>query len=154
MDMTFFIRHYKALETGNGALVNFPPTEFLKGKTIIYVKDTLKALQDIAHYLRMRSNIPVIGITGTNGKTTTKGLIASILLCIGTEQCIEINLSIQGTFNIYNALAAASIGSIFNITLSDIKTGIESFTGVPMNIRLNYNGEENILMLLRGKNER
>ncbi|MCG2709824.1 MAG: UDP-N-acetylmuramoyl-tripeptide--D-alanyl-D-alanine ligase, partial [Thermodesulfovibrionales bacterium] len=70
---------YKALERGSGALVNFPPAEHLKGKTIIYVKNTLSALQNIAHYVRMRSNIPVIGITGTNGKTTTKELISSIL---------------------------------------------------------------------------
>ncbi|MDP3048108.1 MAG: UDP-N-acetylmuramoyl-tripeptide--D-alanyl-D-alanine ligase, partial [Thermodesulfovibrionales bacterium] len=70
---------YKALERGSGALVNFPPAEHLKGKTIIYVKNTLSALQAIARYVRMRSNVPVIGITGTNGKTTTKELIASIL---------------------------------------------------------------------------
>ena len=39
---------YKALERGSGALVNFPPAEHLKGKAIIYVKNTLSALQDIA----------------------------------------------------------------------------------------------------------
>lgn len=70
---------YKALERGSGALVNFPPAEHLKGKAIIYVKNTLSALQDVARYVRMRSNIPVIGITGTNGKTTTKELLSSIL---------------------------------------------------------------------------
>ena len=37
--------------------MNFPPAEHLKGKGTIYVK-TLSALQDIARYVRMRSNIP------------------------------------------------------------------------------------------------
>ncbi len=46
---------------------------------IIKVKDTLKALGDIAQYWRSRFNIDVIGITGSNGKTTTKELTASVL---------------------------------------------------------------------------
>lgn len=45
----------------------------------ILVKDTLKALQDIAAYHRSKFDIPVIGVTGSSGKTTTKDMIASIL---------------------------------------------------------------------------
>lgn len=46
----------------------------------LYVEDTLLALQLLAHHHRMqRQDIPVIGITGTNGKTTTKELMASCL---------------------------------------------------------------------------
>jgi len=263
---------YKALERGSGALVNFPPAEHLKGKAIIYVKNTLSALQDIARYVRMRSNIPVIGITGTNGKTTTKELTASILstkyrvhkntgnlnnhiglplsliklrtddeaivlemgasspgdirelcgiaapdcgvvtnigpghlegfgsleavrntklelldtvkkivvsaddaflmqgvsgyqgevltfgienkadvfakdirikdrgsdfmLCFGEGNCVEVNLNLPGAFNVYNALAAAAVGQIFDTELRDIKTGLESFKGVPMRLEI------------------
>jgi len=46
---------------------------------VIQVKDTVKALGDIAHYKRMRSESTVIAITGSNGKTTTKDMAASIL---------------------------------------------------------------------------
>lgn len=69
----------EALLRGSGAIVNLPPAEPVKGKTIIYVKDTLKALQDIARSIRLRRDVSVVGITGSNGKTTTKELIASVL---------------------------------------------------------------------------
>ncbi|MBI5195010.1 MAG: UDP-N-acetylmuramoyl-tripeptide--D-alanyl-D-alanine ligase [Nitrospirae bacterium] len=47
--------------------------------TIIAVEDTLKALQDSAHFLRIRRDLPVIAVTGSNGKTTTKEMIYRIL---------------------------------------------------------------------------
>jgi UDP-N-acetylmuramoyl-tripeptide--D-alanyl-D-alanine ligase len=262
---------YKALENGSGALVNFPPPEPVRGKTIIYVKNTLSALQDIAHYVRLKNSIPVIGITGTNGKTTTKELTASVLetkyrvlkstgnlnnqiglplnlirladddeigviemgasapgdireLCgiavpdygvvtnigpghlegfgsievvrntkleiLGTVKCavvnaddtflmqgisnyhgrvvtfaiereadvyardiiakekgssftlcigdrfIKVDLNIPGVFNIYNALAAACIGNIFNLDIEAIKAGLETFKGVSMRLEI------------------
>ena len=68
-----------AMEKGRGAIVSTPPPVAFKGKTIVHVKNTLKSLQDIAHYVRMKRGITVIGVTGTNGKTTTKELIALIL---------------------------------------------------------------------------
>ena len=46
---------------------------------IILVKDTIKCLQDLAAYKRSLYDIPVIGITGSVGKTSTKDIIASIL---------------------------------------------------------------------------
>ena len=46
---------------------------------IIKVPDTLKTLQELAAYHRRQLNIPVIGLTGTNGKTTTKELIRCTL---------------------------------------------------------------------------
>ena len=47
--------------------------------TIIQVPDTLKALQEIATYKRMQYNIPVVAVTGSVGKTSTKDLIASVV---------------------------------------------------------------------------
>jgi UDP-N-acetylmuramoyl-tripeptide--D-alanyl-D-alanine ligase len=60
-----------ALAKGNGALVS-RFSELREGKTLIRVDDTLKALQDIAHYIRLQRGIPVVAVTGSNGKTTTK----------------------------------------------------------------------------------
>lgn len=48
-------------------------------KIIIQVKDTTEALQRIAHIQRMKSGIPVIGVTGSNGKTTVKEMIYGVL---------------------------------------------------------------------------
>ena len=48
-------------------------------KTIFYVNDSLTFLQKLASYHRKSLDIPVVAITGTNGKTTTKELVAAIL---------------------------------------------------------------------------
>jgi UDP-N-acetylmuramoyl-tripeptide--D-alanyl-D-alanine ligase len=49
------------------------------GDKYILVDDVLTALQDLARYHRKQLTIPVIGLTGTNGKTTTKELINAVL---------------------------------------------------------------------------
>ena len=50
-----------------------------KGDKTFLVEDTLRCLQDLAHHHRMQLDVPVIGITGSNGKTTTKELIHAVL---------------------------------------------------------------------------
>lgn len=69
----------QALEKGNGAIVHSPRATSASDKTVILVKDTLIALQNIARFVRAKKDIPVVAITGSNGKTTTKDLIAAIL---------------------------------------------------------------------------
>lgn len=261
-----------ALEKGAGALVESPPAVFPDNRTLIVVENTLKALQDLARYLRSRMSLPVIGVTGTNGKTTTKELISSILgqqqkvlkttgnlnnhiglplclcrrdgdedvmvlemgsnrrgdirelceigrpdyavitnagpahlegfgsieavrdtdleilayakvasvntddrfllegtstytgrlityglknaadvtakdillgtrgsafkLCLPEKRMVTVNLQISGMFNIYNALAAASVADALDAGLDDIKNGLESFGGVPMRLEI------------------
>jgi UDP-N-acetylmuramoyl-tripeptide--D-alanyl-D-alanine ligase len=51
----------------------------IRNVTLIEVPDTIKALGDIARYQRRRFNIPVIAITGSNGKTTTKDMLTWVL---------------------------------------------------------------------------
>lgn len=46
---------------------------------IISVRETLRALQDAASAYRARFRLPVVGVTGSNGKTTTKEMAAAIL---------------------------------------------------------------------------
>ncbi len=58
------------------------PEEILKtykGKAIIKVKDVVKAMQQLASYKRSLYNIPVVAITGSVGKTSTKDIVASVL---------------------------------------------------------------------------
>lgn len=45
----------------------------------LVVEDTLKALQDLATYHRTKLNIPILALTGSNGKTTTKELLNAVL---------------------------------------------------------------------------
>jgi len=51
----------------------------LRDKILITVKDTTKALQDIASAHRLKFDIPVICVTGSNGKTTVKEMIWKVL---------------------------------------------------------------------------
>lgn len=53
--------------------------EYATQPNIILVEDSLKTLQQLAHYHRQHIKTPIIAITGTNGKTTTKELVTSVL---------------------------------------------------------------------------
>jgi UDP-N-acetylmuramoyl-tripeptide--D-alanyl-D-alanine ligase len=68
----------QALQSGaKYALVD--EQEFVKGEEYILVDDCLGSLQKLANYHRKQLNIPFIAITGSNGKTTTKELINTVL---------------------------------------------------------------------------
>jgi UDP-N-acetylmuramoyl-tripeptide--D-alanyl-D-alanine ligase len=51
----------------------------LRGKILVGVTDTLAALQELSRFHRQRWSLPVIAVTGSNGKTTTKEMTAGIL---------------------------------------------------------------------------
>ena len=53
--------------------------EFVTNPKIFYVKDCLIFLQKLASFHRSKFTIPIVGITGSNGKTSTKELITAVL---------------------------------------------------------------------------
>jgi len=85
---------YLAQAVRNGAAACLSE-EVVAGLTIpvVQVRDTLKALGDLAAAVRQRFAGPVIGITGTSGKTTTKEMLAAILARTGP------GLKSAGNFN-------------------------------------------------------
>jgi UDP-N-acetylmuramoyl-tripeptide--D-alanyl-D-alanine ligase len=68
----------QALEQG-ALLTVIDNPEYVLPEGTLLVEDTLLALQDLARAWRRELGLPIIGITGTNGKTTTKELLATVL---------------------------------------------------------------------------
>jgi len=68
----------QALEQGAAIAVVDDP-EISRDHRYLLVDDVLKCLQQLAMHHRQQLNIPFIGITGSNGKTTTKELIHAVL---------------------------------------------------------------------------
>ena len=84
---------YEALKSGAAAALSSKAAQEVSDKTIIFVKDTSKALKDLAAWYRSQFDIPVIGITGSVGKTSTKDMLYSVL-----SQKYNV-LKTQGNFN-------------------------------------------------------
>jgi UDP-N-acetylmuramoyl-tripeptide--D-alanyl-D-alanine ligase len=68
----------KALETG-AAFAVIDDDKYLAGEGYILVENVLVTLQQLARYHRDQFDIPVVAITGSNGKTTTKELTSAVL---------------------------------------------------------------------------
>ena len=116
-------------------------------KPIVVVKDTRKALLDIAAYYRKKFDIPVVGVTGSVGKTTTKEMIYAVLSTkfktlknegnlnneIGLPKSVfmldssyeaavlEMGMSGFGEISRLTKVASPSIGVISNIGISHIE---------------------------------
>lgn len=84
----------KALEAKAVAAVCSKKVDYSDDK-IIYVENTLKALQDLARYYRLSLNIPFVSVTGSNGKTTTKEYINAALSSSFKIGCTKGNLNNQ-----------------------------------------------------------
>lgn len=68
----------EALDKGASYVIIDNSDYYIDFRTIL-VEDSLKTLQQLAQYHRKQLNIPIIGLTGSNGKTTTKELIQAVL---------------------------------------------------------------------------
>jgi len=83
----------EAFKKGASACITNKTIKGTKEKVIVLVNDTTKALGDLAQYYRMKFKIPLVAITGSVGKTTTKDMAASVL---GQKlNCLKT----QGNFN-------------------------------------------------------
>lgn len=67
-----------ALELGASYVVIDNSDYFIDDRTIL-VENSLEALQKLAQYHRRQLGIPIVALTGSNGKTTTKELILAVL---------------------------------------------------------------------------
>ena len=126
---------------------NIPGCLIPKEIIVIQVKDTTLALGKIARFQRKKMDLPVIAVTGSNGKTTTKEMLAWILSAKGqvlknegTENnqvglpqtllrltsgdnfaVVEMGTNHFGEIDYLAKIAAANIGVITNIGLSHIE---------------------------------
>lgn len=75
-----------------GAVCAIVDAKFSKGDLpVIVVPDTLAAYQAIAHWWRQQFKIPIVAVTGSVGKTTTKELLASVLSQYGSVHKTQAN---------------------------------------------------------------
>lgn len=82
-----------ALEIGAATLTSEHSGVVIADKPYIQVSDTVKALQDIAIYIRNKFDIPIVGVTGSVGKTTTREMIYTAL-----SSCADVYQT-EGNFN-------------------------------------------------------
>ncbi len=143
-----------ALKQGAGHVVT--SNSKLEGNSnITVVTDTLKTLQELASFHRSKLTIPIVGITGTNGKTTTKELISAVLssqlkcyatkgnlnnhigvplsiLAIDTSHqiaVIEMGANHKGEIELLSSIARPTCGVITNVGKAHLE-GFGSFEGV------------------------
>jgi UDP-N-acetylmuramoyl-tripeptide--D-alanyl-D-alanine ligase len=116
-------------------------------RNVIPVEDTLFSLQEMSLIHRKKFSVPVIGITGSNGKTTTKEMLASIMLQKGpvlknegnlnnhigvpltllkmdshhTAAIIEMGMSGLGEIRTLARLAMPDVGAITNISAAHLQ---------------------------------
>ncbi len=141
----------KHLKTGAKACIiqdieiNQDTLKKYQDKILIKVEDTIKAIQEIAKYKRSMYNIPVIGVTGSVGKTSTKDIISSVmskkyntLKTIGnynnhigvpltilslkdeTAAVIEMGMNHQGEISVLTQISRPTMSVITNIGTSHI----------------------------------
>jgi len=135
--------------------------KYVKSDKTIWVQDALKALQDLANFHRKQLNIPILAITGSNGKTTTKELIKTVLdqkfLCQATEGNLNNHIGVPITILSFKQDTEVAIVEMGANKLGDIKKLCEIAEpthGIITNIgKAHTEGFGNFEGVLRGKSE-
>ena len=96
-----------------------------RSKTVIVVKDTLSALGEIARDWRRKQGIPVVALTGSNGKTTTKEMVAA---------CLETTFPVLKTKGNLNNLIGVPL-TLLTLTEKERVVVLEMGMNVPGEIR-------------------
>lgn len=96
-----------------------------KSKVVIVVKDTLRALGDLARERRKKYQTPLVGLTGSNGKTTTKDMISA---------CLETTFPILKTERNLNNLIGLPL-TLLRLTEKERVVVLEMGMNVPGEIR-------------------
>jgi len=96
-----------------------------RSKAVIVVKDTLQALGDLARQNRRKHPVPVIAVTGSNGKTTTKEMISA---------CLEATLPVLKTQGNLNNLIGLPL-TLLRLTGNERAVVLEMGMSVPGEIR-------------------
>ena len=127
-----------AMEAGaEGCLVSKAPEAVPAGKFCVLVPDTARAMGDLAAYYRRKMGIPVVAVTGSVGKTTTKEMIAAVL---STR---------------YRTLkTAGNLNNHLGLPMTVLRTKCEIFRGLKKGGTAVLNGDDELLATLRPGAER
>ena len=113
------------------------------GDKIVVVENVLQTLQELGTYHRRQFSIPVIGITGSNGKTTTKNLITEVLetkyQTLKTEGNLNNHIGVPLTLlriTKYTEIAIIEMGANHLTDIKDLCTIAEPSHGIITNIGL------------------
>ncbi|MBF0408493.1 MAG: UDP-N-acetylmuramoyl-tripeptide--D-alanyl-D-alanine ligase [Candidatus Riflebacteria bacterium] len=106
-----------ALKNGSSAIIASEKVES-NGKTVFQVKDTLVALQNLARWHRNRHKARFIGITGSNGKTTTKEMLYHLF------SGIEETFSTKGNLNNHIGLPLSILRIPLSVKVAIIEMGM------------------------------
>ncbi len=102
----------------------------IEGKRMMLVPDTLQAFKHLAREHRRQFHIPMVGITGTNGKTTTKELIRTVLAqkyrVMATEGNFNNDVGVPKTLLRLNAEHEIAVVEMGASHPGDIKTLVET----------------------------
>ena len=130
-------------------------------ENIILVEDCLETLQGLAKYHRSKLDIPVIGITGSNGKTTTKNLLYEVLSTKyktyatkgNLNNHIGVPLSVLEIDNTYD-IAIIEMGASGVGEIEQLSTICNPTSGLITNISsAHLKGFKNMDGVIRGKSE-